>query len=106
MVFVFDRFRLDARLYELRHTAGGAIRLQPKVLDLLLILLRNAERVVTKEELRTTLWPDVAVGETSLNRAVMALRRALDDDAQQIIGTVRGRGFRMLVPVRELRETP
>ncbi len=101
MVLAFDRFRVDVENFQLLGPSGEPIHLQPKVLDLLLVLLRSGGRVLTREELQAQLWPTVAVGETSLNRAVMALRRALDDDDQRLIGTVRGRGFRLLVPIEE-----
>lgn len=80
------------------------MEIQPKVLDLVFYLVRNAERVVTKTELLDNVWPGVIVTEASLSQAVSAARRALGDDgsAQSFIRTVRGRGFRFTADVQDL----
>jgi pimeloyl-ACP methyl ester carboxylesterase/DNA-binding winged helix-turn-helix (wHTH) protein len=93
---------LDPVQRELR--VGGELRdVEPKVFDLIDYLLRNNERVVSKEELQEKLWPDVVVTEASLSRAIMKARKALDDHAQdaEIIRTVPRKGFRFVAEVRE-----
>jgi predicted ATPase len=71
------------------------------VLDLLLFLLRQGERTVTKQEVLAAVWPDVATGESSLTRAVSFARAALGESERdaRVICTVRGRGYRIGVPV-------
>ncbi len=103
MVYVFGDFELDEARRTLRRR-GQDVRLQPKVLDLLLFLLRHRERVVPKPVLFRELWPDVSVTEASLTRLVKEARRALGDDGrrQRILRTAHGRGYRFAVPV-ELR---
>jgi DNA-binding winged helix-turn-helix (wHTH) protein len=76
MIYRFGRFELDEEARELR-LDGGEIVLQPRVLDLLLYLVRNGERVVPNDELLGTLWRDVNVSEGSLHRAVSLARAAL-----------------------------
>ena len=72
----FGPFELDedARSLTLR---GAPQEVQPLVFDLLAYLVRNAGRVVPKDELMDALWPDLTVTEASLQRAVSLARRAL-----------------------------
>ena len=72
----FADFELDKHCRALR-LRGREIPLQPRVFDLLLYLVENQDRVVSKEELLDTLWPGVVVTESSLQRAVSLARAAL-----------------------------
>jgi DNA-binding winged helix-turn-helix (wHTH) protein len=94
----------DCEVDEARRTltrCGREVRLQPKVFDLLLFLLRHRERVVPKEVLFRELWPDVVVTEASLTRLVKEARRALGDDGrrQRVLRTFHGRGYRFAAGV-------
>ena len=92
---------LDPVLRELR--VGGDVRdVEPKVFDLIEYLMKNHERVVTKDELQQALWPNVVVTEASLSRTVMKARKVLDDPANepQVIRTVPRKGFRFVANVR------
>ncbi|TIN76831.1 winged helix-turn-helix domain-containing protein [Mesorhizobium sp.] len=72
----FGPFQLDEEARSLR-LRGAAQKIQPRVFDLLAYLVRNAGRVVPKDELMDALWPDLTVTEASLQRAVSLARRAL-----------------------------
>jgi tetratricopeptide (TPR) repeat protein len=74
--FEFGPFRLDEPGRALR-LADREVLLQPRVFDLLVFLIRNRERVVSKDELLDTLWPGVTVTDNSLQRAVSTLRSVL-----------------------------
>lgn len=76
MVHRFGPFELDegARALTLR---GTPQKIQPRVFDLLVYLVKNADRVVPKDELMDALWPDLTVTEASLQRAVSLARSAL-----------------------------
>lgn len=102
MVFEFDEFELDEALFELRRR-GQRTRTQPKVLLLLLHLVKNRDRVVTTRELFDALWPGQAVGPTSIAKAIRGARRALGDtgDSQAVLRTVRTHGYRFVASVRE-----
>ncbi len=92
---------LDPVLRELR--IGDELRdVEPKVFDLIEYLLKNRERVVSKDELQETLWPGVIVTEASLSRTVMKARKALGDPAHEpeVIRTVPRKGFRFVANVR------
>lgn len=91
-VFCFEGFRLDATRRSL-HRNGAEVELRAKCFDLLTCLARNAGRVVTKNELIETVWPDVVVTDESLTRCVSDIRQALDDGAQRIIKTVPRQGY-------------
>jgi predicted ATPase/DNA-binding winged helix-turn-helix (wHTH) protein len=93
MVHKFRGFELDDTSFELR-AHGERVRVEPKVLDLLFLLVQRHPALVTKREIFESVWTGVRVSEASLARAVMEARRAIGDDAQDVIVTVRGRGFR------------
>ena len=98
--YSFGPFRLDVR--ERRLTRGAdTISLRLKVFDTLVVLLENAGRLVTKQELLDAVWPETAVEENNLNHNVSVLRKALGDRAtgQQYIETVPRVGYRFAAPV-------
>jgi len=74
----------------------ASIALQPKAFDALLCLVRGAEHMVSKQELRQTLWPDVHVSERNLTNLIVSLRKILGPDA---IKTVSKHGYRLELPV-------
>jgi pimeloyl-ACP methyl ester carboxylesterase len=92
MIFRFADFELDSQTRELR-SGGHAVETEPRSFDLLLYLLENRARVVGKEELP----------ETALTRCVMKARKAVGDhaDAQRVIRTVHGHGYRFIAAVRD-----
>jgi DNA-binding winged helix-turn-helix (wHTH) protein/tetratricopeptide (TPR) repeat protein len=77
------------------------IPLRLKVFDTLRVLVENAGRLVTKQELLDAVWPDTAVEENNLNHNVSVLRKALGEKAtgQQYIETVPRVGYRFVAPV-------
>ncbi len=88
--YVFDDFELQPA--ERRLLARGApLALGPRALDLLLVLVRHAGQLVTKEQLLEQVWPDVVVVENNLQVQISALRKLLGPDA---IATVTGQGYR------------
>jgi DNA-binding winged helix-turn-helix (wHTH) protein len=94
----FGDCELSEERFELRRS-GRPVAVEPKVLQLLLFLVRHRARAVTRAELLQAIWPGVKVGDASLTRAVVEARRAIADDAQEAIVTVRGHGFRFAAPV-------
>jgi pimeloyl-ACP methyl ester carboxylesterase/DNA-binding winged helix-turn-helix (wHTH) protein len=96
----FGPFNLDVR--ERRLSRGDeVIPLRLKVFDTLLVLVENAGRLVTKQELLDTVWPETTVEENNLNHNVSVLRKALGEKAtgQQYIETVPRIGYRFAAPV-------
>jgi adenylate cyclase len=96
----FGPFQLDVR--ERRLSRGReVIPLRLKVFDTLLVLVENAGRLVTKQELLDSVWPATTVEENNLNHNVSVLRKALGNRAtgQQYIETVPRVGYRFVAPV-------
>jgi len=105
-VLRFDTFELDLRAGEL-HKRGVKLRLQGQPVQLLTILLQSAGSVVTREELRSQLWPaDTFVDfDHSLHNAIGRIREALGDSAEipRYIETLPRRGYRFIAPVEEVQ---
>jgi DNA-binding winged helix-turn-helix (wHTH) protein len=98
----FGVFELDPTAGELRKS-GTKIRLQEQPFQVLSVLLHNAGRVVTREDLRQQIWPaDTFVDfDHSLNTAVNKIREALGDSASspRFVETLARRGYRFIAPV-------
>ena len=91
----FEGFKVMKELRLL--TAGGTpVPLTSKAFDTLVVLIENSDRVVKKDELLRSVWPDVDVEEGNLTQQIFLLRKALGETAQQprCIVTVPGHGYR------------
>ena len=96
----FGQFALDLRRGCLRHD-NTEIKLRPKGFEVLRYLVENAGRLVPKDEIMRTVWPNVTVSDESLARCISDIRLALLDRGQQIIRTVPRRGYLLAVPTVE-----
>ncbi|MFN7930458.1 MAG: winged helix-turn-helix domain-containing protein [Blastocatellia bacterium] len=105
--YVFDDFCLDATACQLKRQ-GEAIPLPPKVFDVLLVMVENRGRILDKEFLHRTLWPDTFVEDGTLAQYVFLLRKALQEDTanHRYIETVPRRGYRFVAPVQEVTAGP
>ena len=81
--------------------AGEIVPVEPKAFRVLLILLRNPQKLIAKEELLNAVWGDAAVTENSLTRSIALLRRLLGDDTRnpRYIETVATVGYRFVCKV-------
>ena len=97
MIYRFAEWELDTGLFELRR-GGEQRKLEPRVFNLIELLVRNRERVVSRDEILAELWPGRVVTDATLSTCVKSARQALGDDgrAQRLIRTVQGRGFRFV----------
>src|SRR5438093_3174099 len=102
-LYEFDRFRLDPHERVLL-SEGRRLRLEPKDLEILLVLVENHGHTVGKEELLEKVWPGTFVEEGNLARHISVLRQVLSQgqNGRQYIETVPKRGYRFVVPVREV----
>src|SRR5512139_3810804 len=83
-VFEFGDFRLDVRERVLERTADGErVALPEKAFDTLCVLVRNAGRLVGKDELLSQVWADSFVEENNLNKSIHAIRRALGEKGER-----------------------
>lgn len=79
---------------------GVPVPVEPKAFDLLVFLIRNRERAVSKVELQDELWPGVIVTEAALTRCVMKARKAIGDSTEEpAIKTLHGHGYRFSIDV-------
>ena len=107
-LFEFGPFRVDPEK-ELLLRGAETVPLTPKTFQILLVLIRHSQEVVTKDDLLKMVWPDTFVEEANLSRNIFLLRKALGESPQdhQYIVTVPGRGYRFaedvkLVPSSEM----
>lgn len=100
-IYEFGTFRLDVAARLLRR-AEDPVHLTPKLFDLLVFLLENKGRAISKEELLRNVWPDSFVSEENLSRHISSLRKTLGEgqDGQQLIATLPKFGYRFLEEVR------
>ena len=100
--FRFGEFELDLDAYELRRR-GATVRLERQPMDLLILLVQQRGRLVTRAEIVERLWgKDVFVDvETGVNTAVRKIRQALRDasDAPRFVETVPAKGYRFIAPL-------
>ena len=99
---LFSGYAFDTDRRELRHHEA-LVPLTPQVFDLLDYLLRNRERVVSKDELVASIWQGRAVDRLALTTRINAVRAAVGDDgkSQQVIRTLPRKGFRFVADVRQ-----
>ncbi|HSF19623.1 MAG TPA: winged helix-turn-helix domain-containing protein [Vicinamibacteria bacterium] len=101
--FVLGEWRVEPSLNQLTRLARGSIpqRITPKAMEVLLVLGARAGEVVTREDLLTSVWPNVHVQEEILTRAVADLRKAFDDDRKEprYIETIPKRGYRLIAAI-------
>jgi TolB-like protein/DNA-binding winged helix-turn-helix (wHTH) protein/Tfp pilus assembly protein PilF len=105
--YEFGPFRLDPLKRRLTRD-GEPVRLTPKALELLLVLVEASGRTVEKDELLEKVWAGTIVEENNLNQAITALRKSLGDSRQdsQYIATVPGLGYRFVAEVRRVDDVP
>src|SRR5450631_82239 len=107
--FVFRFADVEVREREFSLVKSGeALPVEPKAFRVLLILLRNPQKLIPKDELLTAVWGDTAVSENSLARSIALLRRLLGDEARtpRFIETVATVGYRWLCKVEVSEESP
>jgi pimeloyl-ACP methyl ester carboxylesterase/DNA-binding winged helix-turn-helix (wHTH) protein len=98
--YQFGPFQLDTAEHRLLRD-GTEVPLQLKAFETLCILVKNAGRLLRKEDLLRQVWPDAVVEENNLNKNVSMLRKALGEGAtgQSYIETVPRVGYRFVAPV-------
>jgi DNA-binding winged helix-turn-helix (wHTH) protein/Tol biopolymer transport system component len=100
--FVFRFSDIEVREHEFSLLkAGKVLAVEPKAFRVLLLLLRNPQKLISKEELLNSVWGDTAVTEGSLTRCIWLLRRLLGDDVNEprFIANVATVGYRFVCKV-------
>jgi DNA-binding winged helix-turn-helix (wHTH) protein/Tol biopolymer transport system component len=104
-VFRFGDIEVKEREF-LLIKSGKAAHVEPTAFRVLLLLLRSPGRLVTKDEILSTVWTDAAVSDNSLTRSIATLRRLLGDDKREprYIATVHTVGYRFLCDVQVIAD--
>src|SRR6202050_4817415 len=100
-VFQFgEGFQVDARRRTLRRE-NQVVTLNRRAFDLLLYLVQNPGKILTRDELLKNVWPDTFVDESSLVQSIYVLRRALSEKPgdNSYVVTLPGRGYQFISPV-------
>jgi DNA-binding winged helix-turn-helix (wHTH) protein len=88
----FGDFTLDLEHRTLRR-GGEEIPLRPKSFEVLAFLVEHHGQLVTRADLMEAVWPAIAVTDNSLTQCMVEIRRALNDESQQLIRTFARRGY-------------
>ena len=99
-LFTVGQWRVNPALNTLA-SSDETVSIEPKVMDLLVLLASAPGQVIARADIDSALWPDVIVGEDTLARTVSKLRRALSDQASSpaYVQTIPKRGYRLIAPV-------
>lgn len=97
MPFVFEDFVLDQDRRELTQR-GQVVTVGPQVFDLLLLLVSNHERVISKDDLLKAVWAGRIVSESTITSHINAVRKAIGDtgEEQRLVRTVARKGYRFV----------
>jgi DNA-binding winged helix-turn-helix (wHTH) protein/tetratricopeptide (TPR) repeat protein len=100
LTYCFGPFRLDLAAFQLTED-DRILALAPKSVDLLALFASQPMSLVTKDQILSRLWPDIAVTDNALTQVVSELRQALGDDPSdpKYVQTVPRRGYRFIAEV-------
>lgn len=103
MKYHLAEFVIDTTQFQIS-SAGEVIAIEPKVFDLIVYLIENRQRLISREELFDQVWGGREVSDTSLSNHVKSARKALGDngDLQKVVKTVRGRGYQFIANLNEV----
>lgn len=104
MIYQFAQFKLDTVDFRL-YSHEEIVHCEPMVFDLIAYLVKNNNKLVSRDELLDNLWAGREVSDATLSNHIKLARKAFGDDGQQqnIIQTVRGRGYRLIAsPIEEI----
>lgn len=97
MIYSIGQITIDTDAYEVRKN-GLPVSIEPQVFDLLVLLIENRDRIVTRDEIVERVWRGRIVSDAAISSRIKAARRAIGDDgkAQGLIRTVHRRGLRFV----------
>ncbi|WP_286270434.1 winged helix-turn-helix domain-containing protein [Thalassotalea hakodatensis] len=106
MIYRVNNIDVDVVQFEIR-CDDCSVKIEPKVFDLIVYLIEHRQRLVTREELFQKVWHGREVSDTTLSNHIKSARKVLGDNGnlQQIIKTVRSRGYQFIADVEERANT-
>ena len=101
MEISFENCCLDVSRRELRRDEG-MVQIEPQVFDLLVYLIENRDRVVSKDDLIASVWSGRVVSDSTLDSRINAVRKAIGDSGghQRLVRTIARKGFRFVGEIR------
>jgi DNA-binding winged helix-turn-helix (wHTH) protein/pimeloyl-ACP methyl ester carboxylesterase len=107
VLFSFKDFALDGERRELR-ARGTIVPIEPQVFDLLVYLIQNRDRVVSKDDLIASVWGGRVVSDSTLDSRINAVRKAIGDSGEQqaLVRTIPRKGIRFVGEVLQGQVTP
>ena len=105
MRYQFNSFEIDTLQFKL-FFAGKAKAIEPKDFDLIVYLIKNRHRTVTREEIFNAVWQGQIVCDSTLSNHIKSIRKILGDNGeeQNLISTIRGRGYQFIATTKELSD--
>jgi len=102
LLFSFKDFALDGERRELR-ARGTIVPIEPQVFDLLVYLVENRDRVVSKDDLIASVWGGRIVSDSTLDSRINAVRKAIGDsgEKQELVRTIARKGIRFVGDVQQ-----
>src|SRR5689334_8631995 len=103
--FQIQEWVVSPKLNSLRNN-GRVVHIEPKVMQVLVCLAKSPD-IVSKEKLMQTVWADTFVTDDVLTRSISELRKVFDDDKKnpRFIQTIPKGGYRLIVPVEEVKKS-
>jgi DNA-binding winged helix-turn-helix (wHTH) protein len=105
VLYFFNNYAIDPGRRELR-SRGTLLPIEPQVFDLLMHLIQNRDRVISKDDLIASVWRGRIVSDSTLDSRINAARKAVGDSGQkqELIRTIPRKGFRFVGAVRQGEE--
>ncbi len=103
MIYRLGTLEIDPANFRLAER-GKTVSVEPLVFDLIVYLIENRDRLLTRQELFDAIWSGKVVSDTSLSNHIKSARKALGDDGQQqrVIKTIHGRGYQFVAEIEEI----
>ena len=100
MFYSFGRYKLDTCSHELLHQGEG-VKIKPLIYKLLIYMLENSNRVLSRNELIQHVWKARIISDSAISAAISTARHAIGDSGKQqkLIKTVSGHGYRFVAPL-------
>jgi DNA-binding winged helix-turn-helix (wHTH) protein/tetratricopeptide (TPR) repeat protein len=100
MNYKINQIQINTDLREIQ-LDGIKQSIEPKVYDLIIFLIENPNKAISKDELQDAVWPNLEVSETAITRAIMKARKVLNDgkNTQSYIQTVHGHGYKFIANI-------
>ena len=107
VIYEFGQFRLDREAH-LLVSGDKIVALEPKAVEVLLILVEKRGELVARQDLMSAVWPDTFVEESNLSSNISILRKQLGvtPDGGDYIQTIPKRGYRFVAAVKQVQDEP